>query len=207
MRLTQTALDRLAGNGREIEDIYPLSSLQSGLLFHSLYAPETGAYFEQLWCTVEGELDVGAFRQAWQRVVDRHAVLRTCFVWEGLAEPVQVVRREALLPWDEQDWRGLGAAEQGPRLELYLRADRARGFSPGQAPMMRLALLRLADHAWHFVWSHHHLLLDGWSLPVLMKEVLLSYDALVGGRAIPLAPPRGAPRLHSPGWASRTSGR
>ena len=139
---------------------------------------------------MEGELDVGAFRQAWQRVVDRHAVLRTYFIWEGLAEPVQVVRREAVLPWDEQDWRGLGAAEQGPRLESYLGVDRARGFSLGQAPLMRLALLRLADHAWHFVWSHHHLLLDGWSLPVLMKEVLLSYEALVGGRAIPLAPPR-----------------
>jgi len=189
-RLTQTALDRLAGTGREIEDIYPLSHLQSGLLFHSLYAPETGAYFEQLWCIVEGALDVGAFRQAWQRVVDRHAVLRTYFVWEGLAAPVQVVRRQASLPWDEQDWRELSAAEHGRRLESYLAADRARGFSLGQAPLMRLALLRLADHAWHFVWSHHHLLLDGWSLPLLMKEVLLSYEGLVRGQEIPLEPPR-----------------
>ena len=178
------------GSGRGVEDVYPLSPLQSGLLFHGLYAPDSGAYFEQVRGTLEGQLDVLAFRQAWQRVVDRHAVLRTSFAWEHLDTPVQVVHRRVSIPWDEQDWRGRSALEPQERLATFLRADRARGFDFTRAPLMRITLIRVADDTWRFVWSHHHLLLDGWSLPVLMNEVLLSYEGLARGREISLERPR-----------------
>ena len=184
--LDQATLNRLVGPGRGVEDLYPLSPLQAGLLFHGLYAPDSGAYFEQVRGTLEGQLDVLAFRQAWQRVMDRHAILRTSFAWEHLDKPVQVVHRSVSIPWDEQDWRGRSAPEQQERLETFLRADRARGFDFTKAPLMRMTLIRVADDTWHFVWSHHHLLLDGWSLPLLMNEVLLSYEGLARGQEISL---------------------
>ena len=186
VRLDQATVDRLVGSGRGIEDVYPLSSLQSGLLFHSLYAPESGAYFEQVTCTVQGALDVVAFRHAWQTLVDRHAILRTGFIWEGLGEPVQVVHRQVSLPWEEQDWRGLPSTRQQDLLASFSREDRSRGFALDEAPLMRVALLRVTDDAWRLLWSHHHLLLDGWSLPLLLKEVLISYEAHRQGRPAPL---------------------
>ena len=175
---------------RNIEDVYPLSSLQSGLLFHTLYAPESGVYVEQLRCTLAGDLDREAFRRAWQLVVDRHAILRTAFLWERRSKPLQFVCARVELPWEEQDWRGLPPQEQDARLAAFLATDRARGFELGKAPLMRLALLRVADDAWRLVWSHHHVLLDGWSLPLLLKDVMLFYEGGIHGHEIALERPR-----------------
>src|SRR5690349_9479238 len=91
----------------EIEDIYPLTPLQQGLLFHALYDPESQVYFGQMSCTLHGDLNVAAFQRAWQRVIDWHAVFRTAFLWAELDEPVQVVARSASLPFEQHDWRAL----------------------------------------------------------------------------------------------------
>ena len=113
----------------DLEDVYPLSPMQKGMLFHTLLAPDAGVYFEQLGCRLRGGLRADAFRRAWQRVTDRHPVLRTGFNWESLDRPMQLVHRRVELPWDAQDWRGLSDADQGGRLEAFLAADRRRGFA------------------------------------------------------------------------------
>src|SRR4029078_8551507 len=95
-----------------IEDAYPLSPMQQGILFHSLYTPQSGMYFQQMNFRLCGELNVAAFKQAWQRVVDRHPVLRTAFVWENLEQPLQVVGRRVGGPWEMLDWRGLLAGDE-----------------------------------------------------------------------------------------------
>lgn len=177
-------------SSERIEDMYPLSPLQRGMLFHSIYAPESGVYVVQLSCLLHGPLNVPAFRQAWQRVVDRHPILRTAFVWVDLDEPVQVVCRGVGLPWQQQDWRGLSPAAQQQRLAECQQAERVRGFDPSEAPLMRLMLVRLADECYHFLWSHHHALLDGWSLPLILKEVFACYDAAVRGQEPSLEPSR-----------------
>src|SRR5262249_51368155 len=87
--------------------IYPLTAMQQGMLFHTLSDPASAVYVEQLVCTFSGELDTVALERAWQAVVERHAALRTAFVWEGLDEPVQVVQDAVTMPLDRQDWRGL----------------------------------------------------------------------------------------------------
>jgi amino acid adenylation domain-containing protein len=174
----------------DLEDVYPLSPMQKGMLFHTLLAPDAGVYFEQLGCRLRGDLRAGVFRRAWQRVTDRHPVLRTAFNWETLDRPVQVVHRRVELPWDEQDWRGLADADWTMRLEEHLAADRRRGFALDRAPLMRMALLRLADDAHYLVWSHHHLVLDGWSSPALLGEVFACYQAFAAGREPDLPPPR-----------------
>src|SRR4028119_2284308 len=153
----------------QIEDIYELSPMQQGMLFHTLAAPNSGMYFEQLSCTLQGNLDVSKFKQAWQQVVERHPILRTAFFWEGLEKPYQVVYRRVDLPWEVQDWRELSPQAQEKQLEAFLKADRERGFELSRSPLIRLTLIRIAEDAYHFVRSHHHILLEGWSWSLLWK--------------------------------------
>jgi amino acid adenylation domain-containing protein len=165
-----------------VEDIYPLSPLQQGMLFHTLYAPQSGAYFVQARCAMEGEINGFAFRRAWQEVVNRHPVLRTAFLSEGLDEPLQVVRRTVELPWEELDWRALPASEQTAKIETFLNADQKRGFDLTRAPLTRVALIRLADQCYELVWSCHHILLDGWSWPLVFKDFMALYEGFAGGQ-------------------------
>jgi hypothetical protein len=158
-----------------IEDIYPLSPMQQGMLFHSLYSPESGLYLSQLSCTFEEGLNESAFVRAWQKMVDRHPIFRTMFVWEGLDEPVQVVYKSLRVPFDCLDWRDAAPADQQTRLEKYLEADRQRGFDFSEAPLMRLSLIRLTETAYQFNWTYHHILMDAWSESLLMGEVFACY--------------------------------
>src|SRR6188474_1261320 len=103
---------------RDVEAIYPLAPTQQGMLFETLCAPGSGINIEQWSCTLEGPLDVAAFEAAWRRVLARHAMLRTGFVWKEQDEPLQVVLREVDLPFEVHDWRSLGASEQRDRLAL-----------------------------------------------------------------------------------------
>src|SRR5205085_3837171 len=147
-----------------IESIYELSPMQQGMLFHSLRSPESGMYVEQLSCMLRGPLDVAGLRQAWQHISDRHAVLRTSFYWKEMDKPLQVVQRAVQLPFEVQDWRDLPREAQRQRLAALLADDRRRGFELTEAPLMRLVLLHTDEDEHQLVWSHHHLLLDGWCL-------------------------------------------
>jgi hypothetical protein len=161
----------------KIEDIFPLTPLQKGLLFHSLYEPESGVYFEQFHCRLEGDVSVIAVQQAWQRLVERHHILRTAIITKGQSEPVQVVFRNLTFKITEEDWRGLSNSAQENRLKQFLEADRRQGFILNRPPLMRVTLIRLSEDCWRLVWSHHHLILDGWSWPILLREFLLLHKA------------------------------
>ncbi|MEH2191209.1 MAG: condensation domain-containing protein [Nostoc sp.] len=175
---------------KNIENFYPLSPMQEGILFHTLYAPDSGVYFNQTLCTLHGNLNVSAFEQAWQQVVVRHPILRTAFVWEGIKEPIQVVYQYMKLPCTQYDWQGLSVQEQQEQLDTFLETDRKQGFELTKAPLMRLTLIRLAVDTYQFVWSHHHLLLDGWSWPLVLKEVTAFYEAYRVGQDLHLQLPR-----------------
>ncbi|HEX2091995.1 MAG TPA: amino acid adenylation domain-containing protein, partial [Longimicrobiaceae bacterium] len=188
--LGQAELDELLGRERGVEDVYPLTPMQEGMLFHSLLDPGGGAYVGQFVYDLVGELDPDVLWRAWQATVQRHAALRTGFAWQGGDRPLQVVRREVEIPVRGEDWRGLSAADREARLDAFLAADRERGFDPARPPLMRLALFRTGDRRHRLVWTHHHLLLDGWSLPLVFREVAVHYDALSGGREVAVAPER-----------------
>lgn len=190
-RIEQAAFGVLvAPAGRSVEDIYPLSPMQQGMLFHAVSAPDEGAYFEQLTGRLGGEVRTEAFAAAWQSVLARHSGLRAAFHWENLAEPLQVVARSADCPVAVLDWRGVAGEDQAEELQAWLAEDRRRGFDLHRAPLMRVALIRLGESAWQWVWSHHHLLLDGWSLPVVLGDFLAFYEAATGGTAPELPPAR-----------------
>src|SRR5262249_35856298 len=119
---------------QQVEDIYELSPLQQGLLFHTLHSPNAGMYCEQVVYAIQ-DLNVPAFEHAWQRAMDRHSVLRTSYHWEDLAKPVQVVHRRVAVPLVQEDWRNLPRGERESRLESLLRADWQRDFALDRAPL------------------------------------------------------------------------
>ncbi|HEY9724993.1 MAG TPA: condensation domain-containing protein, partial [Chroococcales cyanobacterium] len=186
--MIDTAPLKLAANA--IEAQYPLSSLQQGMLFHSLYAPESGVNIEQFVCTLHENLNVSCFKQAWNRIVERHAILRTSFRWEGVKEPLQEVHRQVTIPVEEQEWRELSATQQEDKLKSYLQCDRQRGFQLTEAPLMRLALCRIAEADYQCVWTFHHVLLDGRSFPIIFQELFAFYEAFCQGEDLQLEQPR-----------------
>ncbi|HSS48320.1 MAG TPA: condensation domain-containing protein, partial [Thermoanaerobaculia bacterium] len=175
-------LDRILGAEWGIEDVYPLSPLQEGLLFHSLYAPGSVVYLSQLLCRLEGGVDEPAFEEACRRVVMNHSTLRTSFRWEGLERPLQVVHGQVEVVLRHEDWRGLPALGRESRRAELLRTDRRAGFDLARAPLMRWTLIRTGEHDYEFLWSHHHILLDGWSFSAIAGEFLAGYEALRSGR-------------------------
>ncbi|WP_262892893.1 non-ribosomal peptide synthetase [Puia dinghuensis] len=180
-------LDRFFGEqrqgkrrGEQVEGLYRLSGLQEGMLFHGLYDEQAGTYVIQL----EGELlrlDEAIFRRSWSTVVRRHSILRSGFYHDAFKIPVQCVYREVEVPVEVLDYRGRSEAEQREGMAAYKETDRRRGFAFGEAPLMRVGLLRLSEERCWMLWTHHHLLLDGWSVQVLMEEFLKVYEELVSG--------------------------
>ncbi len=166
-----------------VADYYPLSPLQEGLLYHSLSESSSQVYFNQMLATLQGSFDEPAFKRAWEMAVEQHAILRTFFVWENVKAPVQVVEKSVAVPYESVDWRGLTGPEQEERLLLAQRQDLERGFELNRAPLMRLKLFRTGDDSREFLWSFHHILMDGWGMFQILKDVFDAYALLAEGQA------------------------
>ncbi|MEM9444826.1 MAG: amino acid adenylation domain-containing protein [Verrucomicrobiota bacterium] len=166
-----------------IADIYPLSSTQQGLLFHSLLAPEKGIYIPQIVLSLSGNLDTQILKQSWERALHRHEILRTGFQWEQRDEPFQVVYHEVSLQWIELDWSD-SPKQQDKKLKALQAANQSEGFNLQSAPLTRFHLIRLSDSSFKLVWCYHHLILDGWSAGQVLQEVLTDYFALAKGLTV-----------------------
>ncbi len=151
--------------------------MQEGMLFHSLSDSDSAPYFEQYTCIYKGKLSVESYKRAWQRVVDHHPVLRTLVVWERKGKPLQVVRKKVELEWQEEDWREIPKDQHSSKFDAFLLDCLQRGFNLKKAPLMNMALIRVADDEYFYVWNFHHLILDGWSSPLLFQQVFALYNA------------------------------
>ena len=167
-----------------VESIYPLSPMQEGMLFHSIDNQESKVYVVVAHFSLHGTLDISAFKRAWQLLLNRHPVLRTFFLWKNRATPLQIVHRGVELPWLEHDWRHISTSEQTDLLKSFLKTDREKGFNLSKVPLMRLTLVRMTPNDYHFIFTQHHMLLDGWSLALLLKEVFAVYRAIRSGEKI-----------------------
>jgi len=166
---------------------YPLAPQQQEMLRACQHDGRRGVYIPQWYATLQGVLDIPAFIRAWQAVLDRHTGLRASFHVAAQSEPIQRFDQRAKLPWIVYDLRALPPTPQQIWIAEYRTAERLRGFDPTVAPLMRLAVLLLADDQAALIFTHHHLLIDGWSVQVLLREVFAGYTAARHG--IPLSLP------------------
>ncbi|MGH3846043.1 MAG: amino acid adenylation domain-containing protein, partial [Pseudonocardiaceae bacterium] len=180
--LDQTTIDHIAGTGQHIDDIYPLTPMQAGMIFHGLLDPGSGAYFNQVQLRLSGVSDAQAWGTAWQRVADRTPMLRSAVRWEGMDEPLQVVHRHVELPIAYHDWRELSEQERDQELAQLTAQERA-GVNLSVAPLLRLVIARLPGDEVLLVWTVHHVVLDGWSAALVFGEVCEQYAAIVHERA------------------------
>jgi amino acid adenylation domain-containing protein len=191
LRLNPDDIDDLLreADKAKVEDIYPLTPFQQGMLFHVLEAPDAGMYLNQQRYTLRGEIDLAAFKNAFQAIVNRHQILRTAFILSARSGPLQVVYRDLSLPWVTYDWRNLSPSEESERVEALLRADYEFGFDLKQAPLTRVTIVRRNPDVYEFIWTFHLLLMDGWSVPILFNELLALYHAFRTGEAAQLDEP------------------
>ena len=183
--LSQSSTPVSAKKNKDIVSIYRLSGLQEGMLFHGLYDAGSGAYIEQFGCDLIG-VNVDIFRKSWTYLLEKHTVLRSAFFYDSFNVPVQCVYKHAEMPVEELDYRNMHAEEQLAALNDYEIADRFKGFDFEKPPLMRIGLIRLSDNRYRMLWTSHHLLFDGWSLPILMEEFLTTYDLLLAGKTVNL---------------------
>ncbi|HYJ85426.1 MAG TPA: condensation domain-containing protein, partial [Pyrinomonadaceae bacterium] len=168
---------------------YGLSPIQKGMLFHHLDARDSGVDVEQVICALDEALHKEAFGSAWQGVINRHAILRTCFRWQA-GEAQQDVHDSATIELEEIDWLGVRSEEQDERWSRLLVTDRRRGFDLSVMPLMRLTLIALAPNRFRVLWTFHHILLDGRSFPIILREVFDAYSAIRDGKRISLSEPK-----------------
>ncbi|WP_166212939.1 non-ribosomal peptide synthetase, partial [Cognatiluteimonas telluris] len=190
------AFGLLAATDRErlpqgLEDAYPASQLQLGMLFHSAFHDGAHAYVDVDSLHVRAALDVAAMRAALQAAVDRHPVLRTSFALTGYDIPLQLVHSNVEAEFQVQDWRGLSEDEQSLRVRQWLDAQRAQGFDSTRPGLLRVCVALRSDDSFQFGLSRHHAILDGWSAASLMTELVLDYGARIAhADVLPIEPPR-----------------
>ena len=165
-------------NPKQIEEFFHLTPVQKYLLAASERASDGSSWLTQFGCVLNGQIDVAAFKRAWQKVSDRQFGLRTTFVSGDLKEPVQVINRNVLVDFEEQDWRGVPETEQGPRFSEFLQSDRQEKFLLKNPQLWRLTLLRMSENRYYLIWTYHYLLLDRTSLTIILSEVLAYYEAI-----------------------------
>ncbi|WP_344379700.1 condensation domain-containing protein, partial [Streptomyces rhizosphaericus] len=167
--------------------VWPLSPLQEGLLFHAVYDEEgIDVYVEQMITGLEGKLDSAVLRASWQALLDRHESLRAGFQRRASGAPVQLVMRRVTLPWREEDLSGLDAEAARVESERLGIEERERRFDLAVPPLLKVLLVKVGPDEYRMMVTLHHILLDGWSLPVLMRELWTCYEA--GGSAHGLPP-------------------
>nr|QEO73883.1 AMP-dependent synthetase and ligase [uncultured bacterium] len=181
-RLTQEQIDRF---GSRLEDVYPLTPMQAGMVFHDLSEPDEGTYFQQTTFVLKGVTSPMRLARAWQDVANRTPVLRTSVVWQDVEEPLQVVHDRVVLPVSVHDWTQFTADAQDRLLQDLLARDRTRGIDLTKAPLMRVHLARLSTDEVRVLWTFHHVLLDGWSIFQILNDVFATYT----GAEVPERPP------------------
>ncbi|MEC4021062.1 non-ribosomal peptide synthetase, partial [Streptomyces sp. H27-D2] len=201
VELEQPQVEELEAAAPQLVEVLPVSPLQEGLLFHALFDEQgTDVYVEQMVLTLEGPLDTAVLRASWQALLDRHVTLRAGFrQLPGMRQPVQVIAREVNLPWREEDLSGLDGEAAWAESERIGVEERARRFDLAQPPLLKVLLVKVGPDRYRMMVTLHHILLDGWSLPILMRELWACYAA--GGSAGGLPPV--APYRDYLAWLSR----
>ena len=180
--ITIDELEQLLEQTRELgeaENIYPLTPMQKGMLFHSLFDPSSGAYFQQTMFDLHGDLDIDSFSKSLDGLSQKYDIFRTNFYRGWKDQPLQIILKTKKIGFQFIDLREMKKSQKEEMIQKYAREDKLQGFDLEKGELMRLLILRTDDTAYRFIWSFHHILMDGWCLPLITKEIFEHYFALL----------------------------
>jgi len=183
-RLTRDAENTLEKSHTELEDIYPLSPMQR--LFLAVECAQPGSGNDQWYCTLRGSITPAEVLAAWETIAGRHPALRSGYVPDS-AEPHQFVVGNAPPEMHFEDFSGLSRDAAARRIDDWIAADAVRPFDIAKPPLTRFALFRIGPDEFRFVWTHHHLEIDGWSWPLVFEKFSLALEGRLA--AMPPVPP------------------
>jgi len=173
---------------KNIKNIYALTPMQEGILFQSLYDPESLSYFEQFNFHISGELNIPVFEETWNELMNRHDILRTIFVYKNVPQPLQIVLKKRKIDFVFEDISVLSTEEQDDHCQKYQDKDKLNPFDLSKDVLIRLAVFKLNDTSFNSTWTLHHILLDGWSCGILYEEMMRIYSSLIQGKKTKLPP-------------------
>ncbi|MEC1022070.1 bacitracin non-ribosomal peptide synthetase BacA [Bacillus paralicheniformis] len=174
----------------QIEKIYPLANMQKGMLFHNAMDQTSGAYLQQMVIELKGRVYPDILEESFHEIVKRHEILRASFEYEITAEPRQIIARERKTPLTSIDLTGENRTHQHRFIETYLKEDQEKGFDLSSEALMRICLIKMNDESYRLIWSHHHILLDGWCLGIVMSELFSLYGKIMKGESRQLKEPK-----------------
>ncbi|MFE9943147.1 non-ribosomal peptide synthase/polyketide synthase [Bacillus velezensis] len=175
-------LEQLLEQTRELgeaENIYPLTPMQKGMLFHSLFDPNSGAYFQQTMFDLHGDLEIDSFSKSLDGLSQKYDIFRTNFYRGWKDQPLQIIFKTKKIGFQFNDLREMKESQKEAMIQQYAREDKMRGFDLEKGALMRLFILRTDEKTYRFIWSFHHILMDGWCLPLITKEIFENYFALL----------------------------
>ncbi|WP_458110063.1 amino acid adenylation domain-containing protein [Bacillus zhangzhouensis] len=167
---------------QKIQKVYPLTPMQEGMLYHAMLDPNSSSYFTQLELGISGEFDLDLFEKSLNELIRTYDILRTAFVYQQLQKPRQVVLAERHLDVYRENLSHLNQMEQQKVLDQYKRQVRKQGFHLTNDLLLKVAVFQLNETNWHLIWSNHHIIMDGWSMGVLMKKLFHYYESDRNGR-------------------------
>lgn len=166
----------------QVQDLYYLSPMQEGMLFHSLMHPDESFYVEQVSMKINGRFRAALLEKSMQTIMDRYDIFRTVFVHEKMKRPLQVVLKKRTFKVKEVDLSGLSDDEQEKHISAFKRTDRKSGFDLSKDILMRATVFKKGEASYEWIWSYHHILLDGWCFGIIAQELFQTYEALLHNR-------------------------
>ncbi|NRB40968.1 MAG: LLM class flavin-dependent oxidoreductase [Pseudomonadales bacterium] len=180
--IDQDRLDEILSDHPALERLYVSTPMQQGMIFLGLLEGNAASYTSQVFMDFNKRLESTLFKRAWEYVAARHDIFRTCFVALDSEAIHQLVVDHVDIPFEEEDLCGMSEPQKMERIKQYREEDMEVGFDFSAPPLMRLKLFRLSQQSYHLVWSHHHVILDGWCLPIVLREVFATYQAFSESR-------------------------
>ena len=181
----QAIINYINEDKTQIDSICALAPLQEGMLFHALDNPKSDQYHVQIVWDIFGDFDKQAFCLAWEYIIQQHEIFRTKFAWRAVNHPVQLIYKSIVFDLQELDWQALTDAKQREDIKILLNKDKKESFDFENGKLNRFYLVHLTPKKHAFIWSHHHILFDGWSLGLILKDLKSCYTAITKNNSFP----------------------
>ncbi len=170
--------------GKEnLKDLYPLTPMQEGMLFHSLHDERPGTFIEQIFCSITGDFNTDLFEKSWNELFKQNDIFRTILIYQKAAQTLQMVLRECKVNFHYESIQHLKGKQQECFLDNYRQKDREKGFKLDRDLLMRVAVFQTQPDSYEILWTHHHIIMDGWSSGLVLGQLIDTYKALVDGKS------------------------